>query len=324
MSIGLLKTKLCWAIIGIFVICSSCRRLEKDTKDSKNSTQTSATKIETEVSTAETDQYIISTKIEEYIGLSKDEILDALGQYGFYEEDNTVTNGIEDADGVSFQFDEKGNLKNIVVFDFNGTSEWNFCGISCANTPEECRTQLEKLGATFVGHNQMETASGIGLQNKGIKNIKYGLDKNIGYLDIDIDYTYFDWLDCKEYSIEETEVENIICPQFCSDNNSDYFSGVNEAIKNKVLDNLELFEGKDIQYMIECQEINNISVSFYGEEHYEPIVAFNYDLEKNEEIINCPYKYADESVKKWLVNPMFYIIINNEESEDGIKYEWRY
>ncbi len=318
------KAKLCWFIVGILVVFSSCGRLEENNIDGKSSTTISVTEIETEDSITETSQYKVSTEIEKYIGLSKDEILAVLGQYGFYEEDNMVTNGIEDADGVSFQFDEKGNLKNIVVYDFNGTSEWNFYGISCGNTPEECRTQLEKLGATFVGHNQMETASGIGLQNKGIKNIKYGLDKNIGYLDIDIDYTYFDWLDCEEYSIEETEVENIICPQFCSDNNSDYFSGVNEAIKNKVLDNLELFEGKDIQYMIESQEINNISVSFYGEEHYEPIVAFNYDLEKNEEIIKCPYKYADESVKKWLVNPMFYIIVYNEESEDGVKYEWRY
>ncbi len=323
MSIGLLKTKLCWAIIGIFVICSSCGRFEKDTEDSKNSTQTSATEIETEVSIAETNQYIISTEIENYVGLSKDEILDALGQCGFYEEDNTVTNGIEDADGVSFYFDENGVLNNIVIFDFEGTSDWSFYGISCGNTPEECRTQLEKIGASFVDHNQMETASGIGLQNNGIKNIKYGLDKNIGYLDVDVDYTYLNWLDSKEYSIEETEVENIICPIFCSDNNSDSFSRLNEAIKKKVLDNLELFEGKDIQHMIECQEINNISISFYIDNHYDPIVAFNYDLEKNKEIADCPYKYADECVEKWLVDPIYYILIYSEESEGEIKYEWR-
>lgn len=305
----------------------------------------------------------ISYHVEDYIDLSMEDTYAWLAPYGFVisSDQNDGKNrlyrytedGKEDRT-VLFIYSETGELEHISINDFGeAKEEWTLYGMNCRMTVEEMTDWVKDQGAAIFGHNMVLYGTGIGFEKLGIGKISWGCGSDcIDFMDIDINTDYVDFLQNVTCQIENRKAEfvtedgatfAVVYPVFVSGNEK-IFDTMNEQLRQIVEENGEALcragNRDNILYEIECLETQGISLSFYqsGDEHYQSVFTFNYDL-ANEETLPMPDDFQEEleshremlketgaySILNWYINPMqAHMTYTNQTSGEETGFDfWR-
>lgn len=285
----------------------------------------------------------ISYHVEDYIDLSMEDTYAWLAPYGFsidsdYDDGSyRICRYGEDGkkdQTIVFGYSEMGQLEHIQINDFGeAEEEWTLYGMNCRMTVEKMTDWVKEQGAAIFGHNMVLYGTGIGFEKLGIGMISWGCGSDyIDFIDIDINTDYVDFLKDITCDIESRKAEFVTedgtafaveYPVFVSGNEK-IFDAMNEQLRQMVEENGEALcragnQDDDILYEIECLETQGISLSFYqdGNEHYQSVFTFNYDL-ANDEILPMPDDFQEEleshremlketgtySILNWYINPM--------------------
>ncbi len=218
-------------------------------------------------------------ELNDYLELNKKEWVNLLSDARLTVEGLEIVSG----DGSVALYFEGEQLEKVILWHKAGEEgiPWTVYGIEPGM---DCEAVIEKLdlpGIKIVGHNLQFYATGIQLEDAGIKMLKWGADDPVAYVEAVFENNIAGFLGRKEFQLKEEEYSykdtdkhidiRVMYPVFVMENHTQVMTDLNHYMKEKAYDIVNQLRTKnsenimaEISFEVTNIESESISVKWSG------------------------------------------------------------